>query len=255
MRAIPRESLTFQIAAHGAKYCASRDRTPYLGQNIGQSIGGRTDFAISSTRRAIFVANRGRSGAGPLNCQGGGWSAVAGEFSRSPFERNLMSDLAKQLIAENKRTRAPFLDLGNCGLTELPAEVADLVWLESLSLSSGWLEWDGFQAQMRVSKNQGQANSGFRDIRSLRHLRRMRSLVLSGTQVADLAPLAGLSALTFLDVSNTQVADLAPLAGLPALTSLDVSHTKVADLAPLAGLSALTRPLMFRARRSPTWPR
>ena len=27
---------------------------------------------------------------------------------------------ALQLIAENKRTRATFLDLGNCGLTEVP---------------------------------------------------------------------------------------------------------------------------------------
>ena len=122
-----------------------------------------------------------------------------------------MSDLATRLIAENKRTRAPFLDLGKCGLVALPAEVADLVWLESLSLADEWSERDGFQWQHKVSQNEGEPNSSFRDIRPLRRLTRMRSLVLSATLVADLAP--------------------------------------------LAGLSALTRPLMFRARRSPTWPR
>ena len=37
-----------------------------------------------------------------------------------------MSGLALQLIAENKRSRATFLDLGNCGLTEVPAEVGEL---------------------------------------------------------------------------------------------------------------------------------
>ena len=37
------------------------------------------------------------------------------------------------------------------------------------------------------------------------------------------------------------VADLAPLAGLSALQSLDLSYTRVAALAPLAGLSALKR--------------
>jgi hypothetical protein len=34
-----------------------------------------------------------------------------------------MSKLAKKLINENKRTRSRFLDLGNCDLTEIPAEV------------------------------------------------------------------------------------------------------------------------------------
>ena len=54
-----------------------------------------------------------------------------------------MSDLALQLIAENKKTRATFLDLGNCGLTEIPAEFGELIWLESVSLASEWYEWDG----------------------------------------------------------------------------------------------------------------
>jgi hypothetical protein len=29
-----------------------------------------------------------------------------------------------ELIAENKRTRSPFLDLGNLGLTEMPEKVS-----------------------------------------------------------------------------------------------------------------------------------
>ncbi|MDD5322392.1 MAG: hypothetical protein PHD43_17620 [Methylococcales bacterium] len=37
-----------------------------------------------------------------------------------------MSELALKLIAENKRTRSPFLDLGNCGLTEVPEEIGEL---------------------------------------------------------------------------------------------------------------------------------
>ena len=37
---------------------------------------------------------------------------------------------APQLIAENKRTKAKSLDLGNCDLSEVPAEVGDLVWLD-----------------------------------------------------------------------------------------------------------------------------
>ena len=48
-----------------------------------------------------------------------------------------MSELALRLIEENKKTRAPFLDLGNCGLTEVPEELGELVWLEGLSFF-GW---------------------------------------------------------------------------------------------------------------------
>ena len=47
----------------------------------------------------------------------------------------------QQLIRENKQKHArgedaSFLDLGNCGLTEVPEEIGELVWLETLSFSS-----------------------------------------------------------------------------------------------------------------------
>ena len=83
------------------------------------------------------------------------------------------------------------------------------------------------------------------------------------TQVCDLAPLAGLSALRTLSAKNTQVTDLTPLARLSALQWLNVSNTQVIDLSPLAGLTALQRlnvsfaqvkrPLPI-ARPHPSWP-
>src|SRR5208283_1184687 len=118
---------------------------------------------------------------------------------------------ALQLIAENKRTRDTFLDLGNCGLTEVPAEVGDLVWLESLSLESEWFEWDGLDWQRKESRNTGDSNERLADIRPIARLTNLQTLVISHTQVTNLAPLADLSALQKLDVSNTKVSDLAPL--------------------------------------------
>ncbi len=38
---------------------------------------------------------------------------------------------ALELIAENKRTRSPFLDLGNLGLTEVPEEVFECVLISN----------------------------------------------------------------------------------------------------------------------------
>ena len=48
-----------------------------------------------------------------------------------------MSELALQLIAENKAKHergedATYLDLGRCGLTKLPKEIKELVWVETL---------------------------------------------------------------------------------------------------------------------------
>ena len=78
------------------------------------------------------------------------------------------------------------------------------------------------------------------DLAPLAGLTALTSLDLSFTRIADLAPLARLTALTSLNLWNTQIADIAPLAGLTALTSLGLSHTQIADIAPLAGLTALT---------------
>jgi hypothetical protein len=101
---------------------------------------------------------------------------------------------AKKLIAENKLTKAKFLYLGRCGLTKVPAEVGELVWLESLSLADAYSEWDGerWTYTYRPTKESGPTNSG----------------------LGDLTPLVGLSALQVLNVSGTQVSDLTPLAGL-----------------------------------------
>jgi len=52
-------------------------------------------------------------------------------------------------------------------------------------------------------------------------------LVLSGTQVSDLTPLAGMP-LSALDLYGTQVSDLTPLAGMP-LKRLRLNGTQAAS--------------------------
>ena len=45
-----------------------------------------------------------------------------------------MSELALKLIKEAKEKRLKRLDLGNCGLTKLPEELFELVWLQNLEV-------------------------------------------------------------------------------------------------------------------------
>jgi hypothetical protein len=83
------------------------------------------------------------------------------------------------------------------------------------------------------------ARSGVADLSPLAGLTALQKLSLWYTQVEDLSPLAGLTGLTNLDLSGTQVEDLSPLAGLTALMRLDLGGTQVEDLSPLAGLTSL----------------
>ena len=66
-----------------------------------------------------------------------------------------MTALALRLIEENKKTRAKFLDLGNCGLTEVPMEIGELVWLEALSFSSS----GNYKNIRKRSSNNGKAKN------------------------------------------------------------------------------------------------
>ncbi len=152
-----------------------------------------------------------------------------------------MSELALQLIAENKRTRDTFLDLGNCGLTEIPAEVGELVWLESLLLGNeGTLVSDLRPlAGLAALQNLDVSGTWVTDLAPLASLSGLRTLHISHTPVKDLRPLAGLSGLQTLYAWDTKVTNIRPLAGLFALREVSVSQTRVTDLMPLAGLSAL----------------
>ena len=81
--------------------------------------------------------------------------------------------------------------------------------------------------------------AGLRKLDALRRFNNLTSLSLAEMQVADVAPLATLSALQELNLSGTQVSSVEPLKGLSALQVLDLSGTPVSSVEPLKGLSAL----------------
>ena len=93
--------------------------------------------------------------------------------------------------------------------------------------------WVPFVTELDVSF------SNIADVAPLAGLTALQSLDLGGTRVSDVARLAGLTALQSLDLRLTRVTDVAPLVGLTALQRLDLTGTWVSDVAPLAGLTAL----------------
>lgn len=67
-----------------------------------------------------------------------------------------MSELALQLIAKEKREKTGALDLGDCGLTELPKELFELEWLENLGL--GTTAWDRESQTYTLPQNDSAAS-------------------------------------------------------------------------------------------------
>ncbi|MFK8162569.1 MAG: leucine-rich repeat domain-containing protein, partial [Lewinella sp.] len=179
-----------------------------------------------------------------------------------------MSELALKLIREAKATKATTIDLANCGLTELPDELFELVWLEELYLGRDGLIYD-FESKEQTwieSKNEGVGNNidyisdkiealkrlkiifnnyysgestGLKNLDALGNLKNLNSLYVSGAQVSDLSPLRKLGGLKVLDFSGTQVTDLSALRGLVDLEFLNIRDTQVKELTPLKKLTKL----------------
>ncbi len=148
-----------------------------------------------------------------------------------------MSKLAQRRIEENKKTRAIFLDLGNCGLTEVPARIGELVWLEELSFSSEW--WDG--GELKKTQNTGPDNNISRLTPSVSKRNAVKLWVTGAAANNPFSQLINLKRLWLMgNLGNRfDLTDLSPLDGLPGLQTLEVPYTKVADLSPLAALKNL----------------
>jgi len=161
-----------------------------------------------------------------------------------------MSEKALQLIIENKETKATTLDLGNCGLTRVPVEVKELVWLEKIKFAV----WAGERCDnpnnlISLENIEGLINLRSIDVavmRELSSLTQLSSLIhlqeinCEYTQVSNLSPLSSLTNLQKINCSDTQVSDLSPLSSLTNLQEIICSYTQVSDLSPLSNLTQLS---------------
>ena len=90
--------------------------------------------------------------------------------------------------------------------------------------------------RLKISGKEVHDLSGMRGLTQLND-RTIRELEISGTSVADLSPLEGMS-LRKLDAVSTEISDLSPIRDLP-LASLNFSGSPVVSIAPLAGSKTL----------------
>lgn len=145
---------------------------------------------------------------------------------------------ALELIHENKRTKSTELEIGCCDLIQIPEEISELTWLETLILADNCEIWTGANWYFYESENGG-SNKGLLDLKPLSNLSGLRELVIAGTKVEDLSPIKNLSELRYLDISSTNVTNLEQLISFEKLETLDVSYIVQRDYTLLSSLTSL----------------
>ncbi|HAP62768.1 MAG TPA: hypothetical protein DCR93_25815, partial [Cytophagales bacterium] len=108
--------------------------------------------------------------------------------------------LALKLIAQEKKEKTGRLDLGNCGLTELPEELFELEWLEWLNLGEWY--WDAEAQEDVQTPNKGGRNRLGQAAERLTELPQLQFLGLFNNGLTDVSFLPSLLGLTSLDLSG-----------------------------------------------------
>jgi Leucine-rich repeat (LRR) protein/GTPase SAR1 family protein len=157
------------------------------------------------------------------------------------LEEKITTRVADDIIHEVKEKRLTQLDLGNCGLTELPLEVLECTWVEELILSSDWWDYEleKNEGSLQHSQNKGEANKITFLPPNLLNLTTLKKLVINDNQISNLSPIAHLTNLQILHCYSNQIADLTPIEHLTNLQILNCSYNQIADLSPIANLSNL----------------
>ena len=151
--------------------------------------------------------------------------------------------LALRLIEECKAAQNKKLDLGKCGLTSIPEEVFELVWLEELLLCDQ--HWNFERTKIFESNNKGGENKISKLPKEIGQLKKLTYLNLSYGQLLELPREIGqLKGLISLNLNSNQLQSLPTEIGqLKSLSSLVLSSNQLqslpAEIGQLKGLSNL----------------
>ncbi|MEY3241880.1 MAG: hypothetical protein RIR11_3319 [Bacteroidota bacterium] len=141
-----------------------------------------------------------------------------------------MTELAQQLIQKERETRSGYLDLGRCGLREMP-DLSDMDWLETLILSNNW--WDVEQKWWIESQNTGGYNYITPPSKDYFPIK-LKKLVLGGGMganwdIEDTSFLTNLTEIVTLDLRSNQICDGSSLSHLTSLQTLYLNFNQIMD--------------------------
>lgn len=159
-----------------------------------------------------------------------------------------MSELALRLIEKEKKERTGVLDLGYCGLKELPEELFELTWLKELNVCNAY---NGFiKNQNYHSKNYGPKNNLVSLPSTFINLKKLEIFNIGGYatkwMVDDLSILGNLSKLSFLILGITSAKDYKFLSKLTNLKKLKISENGIKNIDFISNLKKLSTLILER---------
>ncbi|WP_316831846.1 leucine-rich repeat domain-containing protein [Pedobacter aquatilis] len=155
---------------------------------------------------------------------------------------------ARKLINENLKTKAPILDLGRCGLTDLTEvpELFNCTHLKTLILSNQWKNPQNKEPIFLLSANRQTPNNIFFIPKAIKKLKNLETLICGGDweveitdlyypvrwRIRDISALATLKKLQYLNLANNQLSDVKVLTELESLKELHLNNNLIqsADL-------------------------
>ncbi|MCP5061404.1 MAG: leucine-rich repeat domain-containing protein, partial [Ignavibacteriae bacterium] len=154
---------------------------------------------------------------------------------------------AKRLIQECLTNKELYLDLGNCGITDLSElpELFECVHLDTLIFSNGWYD----DKKKINSKNNGPGNKLKALTGNIKKLVNLKTLKIGrifepfrfgSNQISDISFLKELKQLNSLDLSYQKISDYSFLKELKQLNSLYLSYNKISDISFLRELKQLS---------------
>lgn len=161
-----------------------------------------------------------------------------------------MSNQAIKLIRHCLNTNDTYLDLGNCGLTEkdfIPGTEIDIllaqcVQLQTLILSSKWLEFDLNLSWIEMeSSNIGEPNNFFFHPPAIENLGNLSTLICAGENqnmwsIDNMLFVEHFPKMQHLNLSYNRIAEIEGMEHLDCLTNLRLSHN---DITEIKGLDQL----------------
>ena len=154
-----------------------------------------------------------------------------------------MNSTALQRIAENKKSKSRSLDLSELELTQIPTEIRDFHWLESLLLSSNQIsKIEGLENLVNLNELSLYKNQ-ISKIEGLETLVQLKALYIFANQISKIERLETLIQLEILFLSSNQISKIE---GLEKLIQLGVLVLSINQISKIEGLEKLKELQVFQ---------